>query len=178
MVAAAVTPPVMNRPHSIEADVEIPAEGAEGVLLAQGGAAGGYVLYMMDGRLRYAHNYASRDLFEVTAPDRITAGSHKLRYEFEPNGPPDFAHGKGVPGRGQLYVDGTLVAATQFPHTTPFMFELEGLSCGYDAGAPVLEGRYESPFGFTGTLHSVTIDLAGELIKDDDRTIRMLMARQ
>ena len=43
-----VAPPVFNRPHSITAVVEIPAGGAEGVLLAQGGVAGGYVLYVKD----------------------------------------------------------------------------------------------------------------------------------
>jgi len=35
-------PKVLNRPHSITADVEIPEQGAEGVLLSQGTAAGGY----------------------------------------------------------------------------------------------------------------------------------------
>ena len=35
-------PRVLNRPHSITADVEIPEQGAEGVLLSQGTAAGGY----------------------------------------------------------------------------------------------------------------------------------------
>ena len=35
---------VLNRPHSITADVEIPEAGAEGVLLAQGTAGGGFTL--------------------------------------------------------------------------------------------------------------------------------------
>jgi arylsulfatase len=43
------TPPVFNRPHSIVADVTMPADGAEGVLLAQGGVAGGYSLYVKQG---------------------------------------------------------------------------------------------------------------------------------
>ena len=42
-------PRVLNRPHSITAEVEIPEEGAEGVLLCQGTAAGGYSLYIKDG---------------------------------------------------------------------------------------------------------------------------------
>ena len=46
----------MNRPHSITASVEIPEGGAEGVLLCQGCAAGGYSLYMKDGKLHYVHN--------------------------------------------------------------------------------------------------------------------------
>ncbi len=50
-------PRVMNRPHSITATVEIPEGGAEGVLLCQGCAAGGYSLYMKDGKLHYVHNW-------------------------------------------------------------------------------------------------------------------------
>jgi hypothetical protein len=87
------------------------------------------------------------------------------------------ASGKGAPGRGQLYIDGTLVGATEFPHTTPLLFELEGLSCGYDFGAPASE-TYVARFTFTGTIRQVVVDLAGELIADDEAQIRVLMARQ
>jgi arylsulfatase len=169
---------VYNRPHSITAEVEIPVGGAEGVLVAQGGIAGGYIMYMQDGRLHYAHNYAGRDLLEVNSPERISAGHHTLRYEFEPTGPPDLKIGKGTPGSAQLYVDGTLVANADFPHTTPLFFELEGLNVGIDEGSPVIDGRYPSPFAFTGTIHSVTIDVSGELIADDEATLNVLMARQ
>ena len=58
------------------------------------------------------------------------------------------------------------------------MFELEGLSCGYDFGAPVLESVYKPPFTFTGTIHSVTVDVAGDLIKDDEAEVRRIMAQQ
>ena len=50
-----VGPRVLNRPHSITADAEIPAAGAEGVLLCQGSNAGGWSLYVKDNRLHYAH---------------------------------------------------------------------------------------------------------------------------
>ena len=58
-------PKVLNRPHSITADVEIPEAGAEGVLLCQGTAAGGYSFYIKDGKLRYVHNYVGRELLGV-----------------------------------------------------------------------------------------------------------------
>jgi hypothetical protein len=134
-------PPVYDRPHSIEADVEIPASGAEGVLLAQGGMAGGYLFYLDDGRLRYGHNYAGLEVFEVASSDPVPTGRHRLRFEFEPTGQPDSPNGRGVPSRLQLYVDGKLVGAAEAPTSTPLVFELEGLSCGYNALAPVLYGR-------------------------------------
>jgi arylsulfatase A-like enzyme len=172
------TPKTNNRPHSIEADVTIPDGGAEGVLLAQGGAAGGYVLYVKDRKLHYALNYVAREVFAVASADALSPGRHALRFEFEPTGAPDFATGKGAPGRFQLYVNGSLVANLDVPHTTPAIYELEGLSCGYDFGAPVLADVYDPPFAFTGTIHEVVIDVGGELIEDDAATLRRLMAQQ
>lgn len=37
---------------------------------------------------------------------------------------------------------------------------------------------YTPPFEFTGTIHSVTIDVSGDVIKDDDAELRAIMARQ
>ncbi len=177
VVPAFAAPPMFNRPYSIEADVEVPAAGVEGVLVAQGGDAGGYSFHVARGRLRYVYNYVGRDQFELEAAETLTGGRHTLRFEFEPTGKADLASGKGVPGRGQLYVDGRLVANAEFPHTTPLLFELEGLSCGYDFGAPAGDG-YEPPFTFTGTIHQVAIDVTGELITDDEAEIARLMAQQ
>jgi hypothetical protein len=177
VVPAFAAPPVFNRPYSIEADVELPAGGAQGVLVAQGGDAGGYAFYLKDDRLHYDYNYLGRDRFELASPDPLPPGRHALRYEFEPTGEPDIRNGKGVPGRGQLYLDGHLVANTEFPHTVPLVFELEGLSCGYDFGAPASEA-YEPPFAFTGTIHSVTFDISGDLISDDEAELARLLAQQ
>jgi arylsulfatase len=90
-------PRVLNRPHSITADVEIPAEGAEGVLLSQGTAAGGYALFVRDGKLRYVHNYVGRAVYGVESDTVLAPGKHTLRFEFEPTGQPDMAHGKARP---------------------------------------------------------------------------------
>jgi arylsulfatase A-like enzyme len=130
-------PRVLNRPHSITATVEIPDGGAAGVLLCQGTAAGGYSLFVQDGRLHYVHNYVGRSLHKVSSPEPIPAGSHKLRFEFEPTGAPDMAAGRGAPGRLQLYVDGKLVAEEQAPVTTPFVFNPGAQWPASSPGGPV-----------------------------------------
>jgi arylsulfatase A-like enzyme len=170
-------PKVLNRPHSITADVEIPEEGAEGVLLSQGTSAGGYSLYVKGGRLRYVHNYVGRQLLEVESEDVLPPGKHELRFEFEPTGEPDLGQGKGAPGRLQLYVDGTLVGNAEAPITTPFMFNPGALTCGANPGSPVTPD-YEGPFEFTGTLHTVTLDVGGDLIHDPEAELRYHLARQ
>ncbi len=170
-------PKTVNRPHAITADAEIPPGGAEGVLLCQGSGVGGWTFYVRDGRLHFAHNYVRRAVYTVSAPDRLPEGRHQLRFEFEPTGEPDLPSGKGTPGRAQLYVDGRLAAEAEFPVTTPVAFNPGGLTCGANPGSPVIPD-YEPPFRFTGTLHSVTIDLSGELITDTEAEILIAMARQ
>jgi len=170
-------PKVLNRPHSITADVEIPPQGAEGVLLSQGTAAGGYSFFIKDGKLRYVHNYVGRSLHGVESENAVPTGRHQLRFEFEPTGEPDLQQGKGAPGRLQLYVDGNLVGNAAAAVTTPFMFNPGALTCGANPGSPVTPD-YEGPFTFTGTLHSVTLDVSGELIHDPEAELRAHLARQ
>ena len=176
-VPAPAGPRVLNRPHSITATVDLPEAGAEGVLLSQGTSAGGYSLFVQDRRLHYVHNYVGRSLHKVSAPDPLAPGAHELRFEFEPTGEPDLPNGRGAPGRLQLYVDGNLVAEEETPVTTPFLLNPGALTCGANPGSPVTPD-YPSPFRFTGTLHSVTVDVSGELIIDRESEVRAAMARQ
>jgi hypothetical protein len=86
-----------------------------------------------------------------------------------------------LPELSQLDMDGNLVANAELPYTVPLVFELAGLSRGYDAGAPAGEGC-SPPFAFTGTVREVVVEVvaevAGELIQDDEATIAKLMAQQ
>ena len=170
-------PRLLNRPHSITADVEISAGGNDGVLLSQGSGIGGWSLYVSGGRLHYAHNYLAREVYRVVSPAPVPAGRHELRFEFEPTGAPDVARGRGTPGRAQLYVDGQLVAQEEIPVTVPLLINPGATVCGYNHGSAV-SPDYASPFPFTGTLHTVTVDLSGELITDSETEMRAAMARQ
>ncbi|MGB7806518.1 MAG: arylsulfatase [Actinomycetota bacterium] len=170
-------PKVLNRPHSITADVEIPSGGAEGVLLCQGTAAGGYSFFLKDEKLHYVHNYVGRELHSVTSESAIPAGDHSLRFEFEPTGKPDMKNGRGAPGRLQLYLDEALVGSAEAPVTTPFILNPGALTCGANPGSPVTD-EYQSPFRFTGTLRTVTVEVEGELIHDPEAELRAHMASQ
>jgi arylsulfatase len=168
---------IINRPHSITADVEL-AEGDEGVLISQGGIDGGYSFYVKDGKLQYIYNYVARTFFHVESNVDVPAGRRQLRYEFEVTGEPDVLKGKGAAGLGQLYIDGTLVGQVEMPVTNPIILGLaSGVAVGADPGSPVTD-RYAAPFPFSGTLHSVTMDVSGDLIQDTDAEMRAIMARQ
>jgi arylsulfatase len=115
--------------------------------------------------------------YRVTSTEAVPQGRAQLRFEFEPTGKPDFAHARGVPGRAQLYLNGRLVASVEFDTTVPAVFSAEGMSCGYDFGEAVTRD-YQPPFRFTGTIHQVTLDVSGELIKDEESEVRRIMSLQ
>ncbi len=178
VVPESVAAKSLNRPHSITAEVEIPRDGAEGVLLSQGGASGGYALFVKDGKLHYVHNYVGVREFSVASQREVPKGKSELRFEFEPTGKPDIAHGKGAPGRAQLYIDRELVGQADFQVTMPLAISIgEGISCGRDPGSAV-SALYQPPFAFTGTIHRVTVDVSGKIIEDKEAAMRAVMARQ
>jgi hypothetical protein len=89
---------------------------------------------------------------------------------------PHLDDGEGVVGRGQLYIDGKLVGDVDISLTMPLAIGLAGrFVCGADAGSPVWD-KHEPPFTFTGRIYGVTVDVSGDLIKDADAEVRMLLA--
>lgn len=111
---------VINRPHSIVADVYIPAGGAEGILLSQGDIEAGFLFYAKGGKLHWAHNYVSKAIYRVESGESIPEGRHQLGFEFEVTGKPDPANGKGSSGRAKLFIDGKLFGQSDVPVTTHF----------------------------------------------------------
>jgi arylsulfatase len=177
-VAAATAPAILNRPHTITVLVDIPEQGAEGVLVSQGGIDGGYSFYVRDGRLRYTYNYVARDWFTVVSDRDVPSGRHALSFEFEPSGPARPLEGIGTPGIGRLFVDGQPVGSGELPVTIPLTLGLaSGVSIGKDGGAPVTEA-YRPPYAFTGTIDRVVYDVSGEHVVDHEAEIRMVLARQ
>ena len=90
-----------NKSHSVTAEVEVPEGGANGVLVAQGGAFGGWSLYLHEGKPKYCHNLAALMRLYVEASSTVPAGKHQVRMEFAYDG-----GGLAKGGTATLYVDG------------------------------------------------------------------------
>ncbi len=154
---------VRNRSYSITADVEVPKEGAEGVLLAHGSSFGGYTFFVnKEGKLQYSHNYLGIEETKILSKDKIPSGKAALRWEFTVTGSPDFKVGKGAPGDGKLFINGKQVGAGKIADTCPIAYGLsgDGLCCGRDTLTPVsadYHGRGE--YAFTGVIRRVIVDL-------------------
>jgi arylsulfatase len=171
-------PKLLNRPHSAHVGVDIPKNGAEGVLVSQGGVDGGFSFFVQGGRLRYTYNYVADQVFRIVSDSDVPAGRHILSFEFTPTGPAEPLKGIGTPGTITLFVDGTPIGSGDLPVTMPITIGLAGgVSVGLDSGAPVTD-EYAPPFAFTGTIARVVYDVSGERVVDHAAEIRIALARQ
>jgi arylsulfatase len=169
---------VLNRPHTIKADVEIERANGQGVIFCQGSASGGYSLFLKDHRLHYVHNYVGAEEFHVVSDREVPEGRHELAMEFRPTGQPDPAHGRGAPGVADLYVDGMPAGSGEIPTSVPLTLGLGGgLNTGRNAGSAI-SSEYEAPFPFTGVIHKVVVDVSGEHMEDEESHMKAVMARQ
>ena len=148
---SSLAPTTRNRTHTFTAYVDIPAGGADGVLVAEGGTASGYALYVKDGRPGYTYNYFRREVTTVTASDRLPAGRSVIGVHFAYHGP-----GVGAGATVTLSVNGAKVGEARLAHTVPraYSFE-ETFDVGEDTASPV--GPYTAPFRFAGTLERLEL---------------------
>ena len=176
-ISAAAAPKILNRPYSINSEVELTA-GSSGVLLSMGGNDGGITLYVNDGLLCYAHNYVAKDIFTIRSDEAVPTGRHVLSVEFAPTGQPDIKNGKGTPGTVTLFVDGTEVGRGEFPVTTPIRLAQGGaMLVGADTGSSVTPD-YEPPFRFHGKIHRVIVDVSGQHVEDCEAQMKIALAKQ
>jgi len=148
------SPETKNRSFGIRADVEIPPEGAEGMLITQGGLFGGWALYLDKGRPTFHYNTVNLFHYTIASPQLLSPGKHALIFDFKYDG-----GGMGKGGTATLSADGKRIAQGRIEHTVPIRFSLdEGLDVGEDTGTPV-NLSYDVPFKFTGKIDKVTIVL-------------------
>ncbi len=166
-------PNTKNISHSITADLNITdPEMVQGVILANGGIAGGYSLYVnRDHKLVYEYNYFDTERTIITSPEALPTEQKQVqvKFEFDYDGDDACPAQIGCGGVGSLYVNdlNNPVASSRFEKTVPFRFGVDTQDVGMDLQAPV-SNNYTPPFEFTGgTIEKVTIDLpAPEPVED------------
>ena len=146
-------PNLRARNNKVTVDVEVP-DRAYGVLYALGAVAGGLVLYMDDGYLRYEYNFLGVLRSKLCSPERVTAGAHRFELETIMSGPMP-----GAPARLAMHIDEKEVAKGDTPFTVPLAFSAsETFNVGIDLGCPVtLDYRERAPFKFNGQINDVHI---------------------
>lgn len=147
---------VKNRSHSITANVEIPSDGGDGVIICQGGNFAGWSLYLHEGKPVYVHNWFDRERYAVRGKQPIAPGKATIRYQFTYEG----GEKPGGGGSGVLYVNGTKVAEGHIDNTVGFVFSAdETADVGVDYHTPVSPDYPQHGNEFNGTIEKVTIEL-------------------
>lgn len=169
---------VKNKSHAITAQLQIP-EGAapNGAIFSQGGIAGGWMLYVKDGTLKYHYNFLGLQQYEVAATQPLAPGTHQVRMEF--------AYDGGGPAKGglvTLYVDGTPVGSGRVEQTQPVVFSADETSdVGVKRGSPVTPEMPPERSEFNGAVKAVVIETSSEsqdhLLSKED-VLQMIFARQ
>lgn len=150
-ITEALSPPIKNRSYTITAELTVPPEGAEGVIIAAGGNKAGYALYMKDDRLVYDYNYFADVWYTITSDQAVPPGDVTVALQFTKTGKHQ--------GKARLLLNGREVGNRILEKTVPSIFSLEEtLDVGLDTGTPVSK-RYGTPFGFTGVIKQVVVDL-------------------
>jgi arylsulfatase len=168
-----------NKSFALTAQIDVAESPANGVIIAQGGAFGGFSLYVADGRPAYCYNLFGLDVVKVYGDAPIPAGEHQVRMEFTYDG-----GGLGKGGKIALFVDGEQVGQGRVDATVPMLFSAdETTDVGSDTATPVSDDYTPQDSVFSGKIHWVQIDIehaaedADHLITAEQR-FQVAMARQ
>jgi hypothetical protein len=158
-------PRVYGRSYAIEADLEVPEGGAEGVIVANADFIGGFGLWVDgNGLLHHTYSFLGAETYKQTSTEKIPAGEVTVKMLF--------AADEATPGTGgtvTLWANGKLIGEGKMPHTVPVGFSsYAGMDIGRDNGM-VVDLAYEdkAPYAFTGTVKKVVFDLKPATHEDE-----------
>jgi hypothetical protein len=168
---------IKNKSFSITAEVTTPDDGAEGVIIAQGGRFGGWSVYTLGGYLKFTYNVLGLHEFTVSGTEAVPTGQHQVRMEFAYDG-----GGLAKGGTVTLYHDGKAVGEGRVDLTQPMIFSAdETTDIGRETGTTVSSDYTPSSSRFNGRIGWVQIDIGADdndHYIDDEERLRIAMARQ
>jgi len=141
--------------HTITAEVDLKDAKTQGVIIAQAGYFGGWVLYMKDGKVHHEYNWFALERTNVATTTALAPGKHTIVYEFIPD-----AAKPGTGGRSILSINGKKLAEGKIPKTQPFAFSAdEGADVGLDGETNVSNDYKQGDNAFTGKISKVTVSV-------------------
>ena len=168
---------IKNKSFSVTAEVDAPAGGANGVIIAQGGRFGGWSVYAKGGKAKFVYNVLGIQEFTTEADEAIPEGRHQVRMEFAYDG-----GGLAKGGDVTFYYDGTAVGRGRVEATQPMVFSAdETTDISYESGTTVTPDYTAETSRFSGSINWVQIDLGEDdhdHFIDPEERLRIAMARQ
>jgi arylsulfatase len=169
------SPSILNSSYTITADIEVPAGGAEGMILTSGGRFAGYGFYLKQGKPVFLWNLVGLQKIRWEAPDALTPGRHVVAFDFKYDGlgAATLAYnnmsGLGRSGTGTLIVDGKPVQSIKMEHSIPMILQWdESFDIGSDLLTGVNDADYTPPFPLTAKLNKVTVKVDRPKLTPED----------
>ena len=134
------SPFLLNSSYTFSADIEVPAGGAEGVIVTSGGRFAGYGFYLLKSKPVFLWNLIDLKRVKWEGPE-LAPGRHTVEFDFKYDGLGvgtlafNNMSGLGRPGTGTLKVDGKAVQTITMPHTLPMILQWDE---SFDIGSDTL----------------------------------------
>jgi arylsulfatase len=148
---------IKNKSFSITAEIEVPNNGAHGVILTQGGRFGGWSLYLNQNKPEFTYNFLGLERYVVSSNKALAEGPVTVKLDFVYDG-----DGFGKGGNATILVDNQTVANARVEKTQPNVFSAdETADVGLDNQTPVAEGIGYGPeeTRFTGKINKVVVSV-------------------
>jgi arylsulfatase len=156
-VQKGLVPRIAGRSYAIEADLQVPDGGAEGVIVANADFIGGWALWVDDkGLLNHSYSFLGVEAFKQTSTEPVPAGDVTVKMLFEADEPKP-----GTGGAVTLWAGDKQIGEGRLDKTIPMLpSSYAGMDVGRDNGL-VVDLAYEdkAPYAFTGTVEKVVFDL-------------------
>jgi arylsulfatase len=166
-----------NKSFAVTAEVDVTDSGANGTIVAQGGAFGGWSLYAKENRLSFCYNLLGFEHFVTTADSPLPTGTNQVRMEFAYDG-----DGIGKGGDVTLYVAGAPVGRGRVGRTQAILFSQdETTDVGFETGTPVSNEYGLGESKFTGRVNWVRLDAgldSNNHLIDPEDLVKVAMIRQ
>jgi arylsulfatase len=158
------SPLLLDTSYTISADIEVPEDGAEGMILTSGGRFAGYGFYIKDGKPVFLWNLLDLERIKWQGTEELTPGKHTIEFDFKYDGAGvgtlafNSFDGLGKSGVGTLKVDGKEVDSKKMPRTLPMILQWdEAFDVGSDTLTGVNDEDYTPPFALNAKLNKLTI---------------------
>ncbi len=169
------SPSILNSSYTITADIEVPAGGAEGMILTSGGRFAGYGFYLLDSKPVFLWNMIDMERIKWEGMEALAPGKHIIEFDFTYDGLGagtlafNNMSGLGRSGTGTLKVDGKEVDTKKMEKTLPMILQWdEAFDVGSDTLTGVNDADYQPPFPLTANLDKLTIRVDRPQLSEED----------
>ncbi len=100
-IPQATAPSVLSWSYVITAEIDVPADAGNGMLVTAGGRFGGYGFYLPTGKPVFSYNLLDLGIIRLAGEKPLSPGEHTVVFDFTYDGP-----GLAEGGTGVIEIDG------------------------------------------------------------------------